>query len=158
MYRQLMLSWCIERNCGEPSSGSRCPTHTSHAATRKTREYREARGLSNTVLGYGSAWQRLSKRARSLQDWCSDCFTSDDLTADHSPMAWVRHEQGLAIRLQDISVLCRSCNSRRGKARPDPQGANPNRQGELRPRFRHANSFPTSEIGRNRPRMPAEPR
>ena len=41
----------------------------------------------------------------------------DDLTTDHSPTAWKRREAGLAIRLRDVSVVCRRCNSERGAAR-----------------------------------------
>lgn len=70
--------------------------------------------------GYGATWDRLSKRARRIQPFCSDCGREDDLTADHSPQAWQRHEQGKPIRLEDIDVVCRQCNSERGPARgPD---------------------------------------
>lgn len=69
--------------------------------------------------GYDSAWDRLSKRARRLQPFCSDCGSPDDLTADHTVTAWQRKEQGLPIRLRDIDVVCRSCNSARGEARGD---------------------------------------
>lgn len=66
----------------------------------------------------------MSKRARRLQPWCSDCGTVEDLSADHSVEAWARRAEGKAIRLQDIEVVCRSCNSRRGRARI-PQGGIP---------------------------------
>ena len=71
-----------------------------------------------TARGYGSAWQRLSARARRLQPFCSDCGATDDLTADHSPEAWERVAAGLPVRLADVDVVCRGCNSRRGRARP----------------------------------------
>lgn len=54
-----------------------------------------------------------------MQPFCSDCGTSDNLTADHTPEAWERHDQGLAIRLQDIDVVCMMCNIKRGAARGD---------------------------------------
>jgi hypothetical protein len=41
----------------------------------------------------------------------------DDLTADHTELAWQRFDAGKTIRLQDIDVVCRSCNSARGEAR-----------------------------------------
>lgn len=67
--------------------------------------------------GYDQAWRRLSERARRLQPFCSDCGRTSDLTADHSTEAWKRHEQGLPIRLEDIDVVCRTCNADRGAAR-----------------------------------------
>jgi len=90
--------------CGEPSERSRCPEHHTTASPH--------------TLGYDAAWDRLSKRARTMQDFCSvpGC-TSTDLTLDHSPEAWARKARGLAIRLQDVQVLCRSHNAQKGRAR-----------------------------------------
>lgn len=68
-------------------------------------------------LGYDNTWARLSIRARKLQPFCSDCGATDDLTADHSETAWARREAGKVIRLKDIDVVCRRCNSERGAAR-----------------------------------------
>ncbi|HLS32341.1 MAG TPA: hypothetical protein VK039_02020, partial [Brevibacterium sp.] len=48
---------------------------------------------------------------------CEDCGRHDDLTTDHSPQAWERRAAGLPIRLRDVSVVCRRCNSERGAAR-----------------------------------------
>lgn len=81
------------------------------------RRERERRRGSATARGYGAAWQRLSARARRLQPWCSDCGRTDDLTGDHSPRAWERYESGRAVRLEDIDVVCRECNTLRGEAR-----------------------------------------
>lgn len=86
------------------TTGSDNSTYLSRTQTRQQR-------------GYDSAWDRLSKRARKLQPFCSDCGREDDLTADHSPEAWRRKEQGKTIRLKDIDVVCRRCNSERGAAR-----------------------------------------
>lgn len=83
------------------------PLHDIGDTRTKTRQQR----------GYDAAWDRLSKRARRLQPFCSDCGTPEDLTADHTVTAWQRREQGLRIRLRDIDVVCRSCNSARGDAR-----------------------------------------
>ena len=77
------------------------------------------RGKTTTERGYGSRWQRLSKRARKLQPFCTDCGSPYDLTADHTEQAWRRVEQGKSLRLQDIDVVCRDCNSARGAARGD---------------------------------------
>lgn len=67
--------------------------------------------------GYDRAWRQLSRRARRLQPFCSDCGSPYDLTADHSPTAWERRDAGLPIRLQDVDVVCRRCNAERGPAR-----------------------------------------
>ena len=72
--------------------------------------------------GYGSRWQRLSRRARELQPFCTDCGSPDDLTADHTEQAWKRYDEGKTIRLQDIDVVCRDCNSSRGAARGEKIG------------------------------------
>lgn len=65
---------------------------------------------------YNASWTRLSKRARSIQKFCSDCASTEDLTTDHLPTAWQRVEDHLPIRLQDVDVVCRSCNAKRGSA------------------------------------------
>lgn len=67
--------------------------------------------------GYDNTWERLSKRARKLQPFCEDCGSPDDLTGDHTEEAWKRREAGKVIRLKDIAVVCRRCNSERGAAR-----------------------------------------
>lgn len=74
-------------------------------------------GKTTTQRGYGGAWQRLSKRARAMQPFCSDCGTPEDLTADHSEETWRRMAAGKVLRLQDVDVVCRRCNSERGAAR-----------------------------------------
>ena len=89
--------------CGELTREARCPLHTTKAS-------REARG-------YDAAWSRLSARARRAQPFCSVCGATEDLTCDHSPEAWKRKARGLAIRLCDVDILCRACNSRKGAAR-----------------------------------------
>lgn len=67
--------------------------------------------------GYDNRWAKLSKRARELQPFCSDCGRTDHLTGDHTVEAWKRWEAGKSIRLKDIDVVCRDCNSDRGAAR-----------------------------------------
>ena len=73
--------------------------------------------VNRLASGYDAAWTRLSSRARRLQPFCSDCGRLDDLTADHTPEAWQRKAAGLPIRLRDVDVVCRSCNTARGAAR-----------------------------------------
>lgn len=90
--------------CGEVASGPRCDVHT-------------ARKPAAAARGYDAAWSRLSKRARRLQPFCTDCGAAEDLQADHTPEAWERKAAGLAIRLADVDVVCGPCNRRRGAAR-----------------------------------------
>lgn len=102
----MTLRPCLD--CGVPSASTRCSAHR----------------------GYDSAWERLSQRARKLQPFCSDCGSTEDLQADHSPEAWARRAAGKAIRLKDIDVVCGRCNTARGKARPDPLQHNSIRSSE----------------------------
>ena len=104
-----LLKPCL--TCGELSEQTRCPEHTVYSVQP-----------SSTARGYDAAWNRLSKRARRMQPFCSDCGATDDLTTDHSPEAWRRRDAGLVVRLADVDVVCRSCNSKRGRARPTPGG------------------------------------
>jgi 5-methylcytosine-specific restriction protein A len=92
--------------CNEPCTGPRCPTH---------------RGYSNY------AWTRLSKRARKLQPWCSDCGSTEDLQCDHSEAAWAAYAAGKPIKLSMIDVVCAACNRARGSSRPEsaPRGEPP---------------------------------
>ena len=101
----MLLKACAD--CGEPTEAARC----TDCRPRDTKP-------SATSRGYDSAWAALSRRARRLQPFCTDCGTTENLTTDHSPEAWRRKEAGLPIRLEDVDVVCRSCNARRGAARP----------------------------------------
>lgn len=97
------LKLCVE--CGEPCVDGRCDAHRpiKDQTTRRTR----------AQTGYTSAWDRLSLKARRLQPWCSDCGTKTDLTADH--LRWP------ARTINDVDVVCRSCNSQRGETPRDGQ-------------------------------------
>lgn len=121
----MTLQPCIE--CGELAQRNRCETHKL-----KQPDYKP----DATRRGYDYAWEKLSRKARKLQPFCSDCGATSDLQADHSPQAWERHGQGKPIRLQDIDVVCGPCNRKRGNQRPggkprldDPQ--NPGREGMI---------------------------
>ena len=80
---------------------------------------REPGKPSKRELGYDWRWRTLSKRARELQPFCSDCGATEDLTTDHTPQAWARRRAGKVIRLCDVDVVCRRCNGERGAARGD---------------------------------------
>lgn len=120
-------------SCGEPHNGpGRCPDCTRNADAQRDR-------TSATQRGYTSAWNRLSRQARRAQPFCSTCGATQDLTCDHSPQAWERHQAGLPIRLEDVDVLCRPCNARKGRARP--QGAYPQVTGSPTPRGRRGKRY-----------------
>lgn len=93
--------------CGEPTPGSYCP------ACQPKRNDR-ARDVSRDT----AAWQKLSKRARRLQPFCTACGSTDDLQTDHTPRAWARVEAKKILRLCDCVVLCRVCNNTAGSSKP----------------------------------------
>ena len=111
------MSPCL--SCGEltkPNPLSRCEEcSTAFHRVQPAREH--VATTSARSRGYDSRWRRLSEQARKLQPFCSDCGALTDLQGDHSPEAWKRKERGLAIRLQDIDVVCGRCNRKRGAAR-----------------------------------------
>lgn len=102
------------------SSGSRCPECRPTRERTARRIVSESRRGTAKSRGYDAAWDRLSKRARRRQPFCSDCGREDHLTTDHSPGAWERRDQGKPVRLEDVDVVCQWCNADRGAARgPD---------------------------------------
>lgn len=102
------------------TSGAKCPECKPTRERTAKRIISESRRGTAKSRGYDAAWTRLSRRARRLQPFCTDCGRQDDLTTDHSPRAWARREAGLPVRLEDVDVVCRACNGDRGPARgPD---------------------------------------
>lgn len=96
--------------CGDLSSESYCDDHRPVKAPSHER-------------GYTYAWSRLSKRAREIQPWCSDCGTAGEpgnpLTLDHTPAAWkIRRPLTLKDAAKGLVVVrCMECNNRQGAAR-----------------------------------------
>ena len=86
--------------CGVVSRGSTCRQCTaviqSHDINRQIRNKQ-----------YDYKWQKLSRYARTIQPYCSRCGSQRDLTADHI----LSLAQGGQNTLDNIMVLCRSCNS-----------------------------------------------
>lgn len=124
---------CI--TCGEPVVDSRC----RECQREVERTFARAPKTSASSRGYDWRWTQLSQRARRTQPWCTDCGTEDDLQADHSPEAWRRYEAGLPIRLEDVDVVCGTCNDERGTARPGGmrwREAFPTRAGQAQTRLR----------------------
>lgn len=122
----MTLRPCLD--CGTPTTTERCddcrPAHTKIKRQGKTRrDYK----TSARHRGYDTAWDRLSRRARELQAWCTDCGATTDLQADHSEAAWKKRAQKRSLTLSDVEVVCGPCNRARGAQRPtqDPRGATP---------------------------------
>ena len=122
--RPVSLLRSVCSGCGtvyeRETTGSKCPACKPTRERTARRIISESRRGTAKSRGYDAAWVRLSRRARRLQPFCSDCGREDDLTADHSPRAWARRDAGLPVRLEDVDVVCRVCNADRGPARgPD---------------------------------------
>lgn len=93
-----------------------------YAATSYKRHGRRKRPEREKQRGQ---WARLSKRARALQPFCSDCYRTADtlqeherLEADHTPAAWAAVLAGRAVTLAMVDVVCSTCNVARGPALP----------------------------------------
>lgn len=104
-------------SCGELSSSTYCEAHEP----RRDRSDKSTRASAHR-RGYGRKWQALSREARRLQPWCSDCGTAEDLTADHLVFP--------ALTLRDVDVVCRSCNSKREPIRGERGVGRRSRPGE----------------------------
>lgn len=90
-----------------------CAAAVNRAAPQGPRD----RGKT-VARGYNASWDRISKKARRIQPFCTDCGTEDRLQADHLPSAWDRWHQGRSVQLVDVDVVCAACNTDRGSSRP----------------------------------------
>lgn len=113
--RETLCPDCGAAHAADDSGNPRC----AECRQVENREIERDRLRSQTTAerGYGHRWQQLSKRARRLQDFCSDCGSPEDLTVDHSMRAWAAHEAGKTITLDMVDVVCSRCNTERGAAR-----------------------------------------
>ncbi|GAA2184691.1 hypothetical protein GCM10009785_33620 [Brooklawnia cerclae] len=127
----MTLKPCL--TCGALTEGARCQLHTDTSRPSRAR-------------GYDTRWDKLSRRARQLQPWCTDCGRTDDLQLDHLPGAWERVAAHLPLRLgADVEVVCGPCNRARGAARGDqPRGVG------VKPLAREPHS--RESFGQNTPR------
>ena len=108
------LKPCLK--CGDLSRGSYCDSHKApETVGQPPREKTEATRERERDL-YNAAWVKLSKRARALQPYCTDCNTREDLSADHLPSAHYWISMGKPLTLLNVDITCRSCNSKRGEA------------------------------------------
>ena len=86
--------------CGVVSRGSTCRQCTAVIQSRDINRH-----IRNKQYDY--KWQKLSRYARTIQPYCSRCGSQRDLTADHI----LSLADGGQNILENIMVLCRSCNS-----------------------------------------------
>lgn len=137
-----MMRPCL--TCGSPSPGTRCPACQAERDARTD----AARG-SFRQRGYGRGWDTLSRRARRLQPFCSDCGSQENLTCDHLPGAWEKVAAGKRLTLRDVDVVCAGCNNRRGARRsaPVPTGGNPRSGTPVPANQAEFALLPTSPVG-----------
>lgn len=99
---------CI--SCGEPSIESRCD---EHKIERKPQPW---------TIRDTNRWQRLSRRLRRMQPWCSSCGAEDGLSVDHIvPLA----HGGDPFDVTNLQILCQSCNSTKATKRATTRGDTP---------------------------------
>jgi 5-methylcytosine-specific restriction protein A len=104
------------------------------------REKERARG-TRTSRGYDNNWLRLSANAIAQHPYCSNCRSTEDLTADHI----VPKSKGGRNVLSNVQVLCRSCNS--GKREGDRDRLEGSSQRNPHPRFREESEVDGPEEG-----------
>ena len=96
------------RPCAEPGchllvrGAARCPQHQL--------SYPDHRAKPSTSRGYDAHWRRLVRIAIARSPVCSRCGSIAHLTGDHI----IPLSKGGTSTLENIWVLCRSCNSRKG--------------------------------------------
>ena len=97
--------------CGDPTTGSRCP---DCAIPRPSRPSTPPHPKLRTAQ-----WERLSKRLRKLTPFCELCEVTENLTVDH--VIPLSQDDALAYVIENLRVLCRSCNSRRAATCTDEE-------------------------------------
>lgn len=88
-----------------PCSG--CGILVRDSRCKQCARLQQARNPRRRHNKYDYEWQKLSRVARALQPYCSKCLSTQDLTADHI----LSIKNGGLNTLDNISVLCRKCNS-----------------------------------------------
>jgi hypothetical protein len=104
---------CIE--CGEPSTESRCDEH-------QLQPWRHHEGIAR-ARGYDAAWDKLSRRARRLQPFCSDCYTTENLSTDRKPAHGSARPR--ASRSGSATSTWSPCPATSSAERLDPRGRAP---------------------------------
>lgn len=101
---------CLD--CGTLTTGSRC--QSCRLVTDNSRYQRRG---NRQARGYDAAWTRLVARAIDAHPWCTDCgIDREQATATSNPLTG-DHRRWPATTLEDVDVVCRRCNSKRGPLR-----------------------------------------
>src|SRR5690348_3942229 len=87
-----------------------CPCGKHHVTRQGYCPDKERRRGSASSRGYDYQHQQLRLLAIRQQPWCSQCGSTEDLTADHI----IPRSKGGRNVLSNYKVLCRSCNSSKG--------------------------------------------
>lgn len=110
---------CTHTGCG--GIAGQCPEHDALRAARRQRQ--RPHRPKTAARGYDSPWRTLvaqakqAQRARSGHAWCVDCgITEAQAKATENPLSG-EHLRWPALTVDDVEVLCRRCNSRRGQRR-----------------------------------------
>ena len=117
---------CLD--CGTLSDRNRCLDHRRERRQQKELRHVEIHGeRRQRAEGHSeTAWIKLSRRARSLQEFCIDCrrtaqelaAVGERLEADHLPSAWFKYYRRQPMTLADVEITCGACNRARGSSRP----------------------------------------
>lgn len=104
------LKPCLD--CGALTPGTRCPEHTraKDRATLRTKRARRPRLPGEDTRRAATVQAHIGTHGYWCPGWQRPPHPSQDLTADH-PHAVAR---GGDEQAQSLTVLCRSCNSRKG--------------------------------------------
>lgn len=103
---------CIR--CGDLiPSGSRC----NACQPPKQHQHYERGTRGRTATDW--RWRKISQHLRRASPFCEWCGTNDDLTTDH--IIPVTENPALVYAPQNLRVLCRPCNSRRGTTVTDTE-------------------------------------
>src|SRR5262245_10158920 len=89
---------------------SRCPDHAIEVCPRRSRPDHRSHAQTTTARGYSTLWRRLVALAIAHHPACMICGSDQDLTGDHI----VPLSKGGTSTAENIRVLCRRCNSRKG--------------------------------------------
>src|SRR5258705_6159747 len=93
---------CLD--CGEPTTGVRCPDHTTRTDTRTNR--------SHVAYANDARWKAFSKRLRRMVPFCEGCGAVTGLSVDH--LLPVSDYPELTYAEENCQTLCLPCNGRRG--------------------------------------------
>lgn len=117
---------CTYTGCG--GIAGQCPEHDALKAAHRQQRLRLHRPKT-AARGYDSPWRTLVAQAKQVQRqqcghaWCVDCgLTEAQAKATDNPLSG-EHLRWPAVSVDDVEVLCRRCNSVRGRIRASVTGS-----------------------------------